>query len=237
MLPAGAYSAETELQDVVATLEAPFKESTPQSQQVLDFAANFSQESHIVSIDRSQYGQGQVAFKFVAEKNPVSLFHWVYQQPSQQEIISNGITLWVYQPDNRQVIVTDIGKMAVSGDNPVMFLSSLGNLSRDFNIAWAEPRQDDHGNYRLSLTPKKDSQLIRRMEVVVDSTAVTAWKEHGCSGQVFPVVQTQVIDMGSNSTTITFDDIRINQGVEASQFNFIVPQGVDLIESTGELQF
>jgi outer membrane lipoprotein carrier protein len=237
LAPTAAFAAE--LSDVVATLEAPFNADTAQAQKVLDFSADFSQESHIASIDRSQQGQGQVSFKFISrgQERPLSLFHWEYLQPVPQEIISNGTTLWVYQSDNRQAIVSDISQLAEAGDNPVMFLGSLGHLSRDFDVAWAQQPQDDHGNYRLSLTPKQSSQLLSSMEVLVDRAAVSDWMEHSRSGRIFPVVQTLVFDMGGNSTAIEFENIRINQGLTAAQFDFAVPQGVELIDSVEQLQF
>lgn len=239
VLPAGVCSAEVELGDVVATLEAPFKTDRPQAQKVLDFSADFAQESHIASIDRSQKGQGQVSFKFIArgEERPLSLFHWTYLKPSPQEIISNGATLWVYQPDNRQAIVSDISQLAEAGDNPVMFLGSLGHLSRDFDIAWAQQRQDGRGNYRLSLTPKQSSQMISSMEVLVNDEAVSDWMKNSISGRIFPVVQTLVYDMSGNSTAIEFDNIRTNEGLDATQFDFVAPQGVELIDSIEQMQF
>jgi outer membrane lipoprotein carrier protein len=239
VLSAGVCSAEVELSDVVATLEAPFKADRPQQQQVLDFSAEFAQESHIASIDRSQKGHGQVSFKFVTcgAERPLSLFYWTYLQPVPQEIISNGVTLWVYQPDNRQAIASDISQLAETGDNPVMFLGSLGHLSSDFAIAWAQQAQDESGNYRLSLTPKQSSQMISSMEVLVDHEAVSDWMEHSLSGRVFPVVQTLVYDLGGNSTAIEFDNVQLNQGLDVAQFDFIAPEGVELIDSVEQLQF
>lgn len=133
-VPGIATADEVKLSDVVAALETPFKAETTRSEQISDFSANFFQESLIASIGRTQRGEGTVRFKFDAEGDTsVAKFFWEYRKPSVQDIISDGLTMWVYMPENRQVIESDLSQInAQQGENPVTFLSGLGNLSRDF---------------------------------------------------------------------------------------------------------
>lgn len=172
-LPSLAGAKEITLDEVVNALETPFKATTKAG--IVDFQAEFSQESRLASIDRTQHGRGQVSFKFMhreSDGSPVAMFRWVYSEPTPQEIIADGQTMWAYQPENRQVIKSDIGQLSQQGDNPVTFLSGLGNLSRDFQVRWGVPKSDSDGNYILELQPRRKSQLIQSVKIVVDRDAV-----------------------------------------------------------------
>jgi outer membrane lipoprotein carrier protein len=144
LLPALAVAADVGLKDVIKALEVPFQSAG--SGQVHDVRADFSQNSRIAALDRSQRGRGTVSFRFEPgddRRAPVAMFNWQYQEPSAQEIVSDGRTMWVYLPESRQVIESDL-TLAGSGGavNPVNFLSGLGNLSRDFFISFATPDTD-----------------------------------------------------------------------------------------------
>ncbi len=240
VLFAGSLSAgETpELSDVITALETPFRAATPRAQQVRDFVADFVQLSMVVAIDRVQRGEGKVAFKFLPNTQPSStipMFRWDYQLPSEQQILSDGTTLWVYVPENRQVIVSEIHQVeAEYGDNPAAFFSGLGDLAQNFDISWGQKRQDEAGHYLLKLTPKRPSQFFKQIEVVVNQQAVSASQQDG-NLQVFPLVATQVTDPQDNLTRITFADVRWNLDPADSEFVFVVPEGVEQLSPAAQM--
>ena len=159
-------------------------------------------------------------------------FRWVYDQPSHQEIVSDGQTLWVYLPENNQVIQSAIEANAARADDPLTFLTGLGNLSRDFQIGWAAPEKDDSGNFRIQLRPRKTSPLIRTMEVVVNRQAVAELIEKGRSGKTFPILATAVTDANDNTTRIEFRSVRVNSGPGEEAFRFTIPEGVEVVRPT-----
>lgn len=234
-------AAEIKLDDVVAALETPFKSQTKGSEQIHDFSAKFYQESLIASIGRTQQGEGTVQFKFeaaAAQETPLTKFFWEYSKPSVQEIISDGLTMWVYLPENRQVIESDISQItAQQGENPVTFLSGLGNLSRDFSIHWGAPPQVETGDYRLSLKPLKDSQLIQQIEVVVSEKAINSWLKKHKTGDIFPLLSTLVTDANGNRTAIEFQEVQVNQKLKDQLFYFERPEGVELIDPAKQMAF
>ncbi len=236
-LPGSLLAATVSLSDVIDTLEAPFKPQTRPPQAINDFQAEFFQESHIASIDRVQRGRGDVSFKFLSlrqDQVPLAMFRWEYRQPSIQEIVSDGETLWVYIPENRQVIESDISSVTQrQSENPVTFLTGLGNLSRDFHIRWGAPDHDREGNYILELEPIRTSQMIQSLQIVVDHRAVTE-KLQGISGNYFPILATSVFDPNGNRTTIEFRDIRVNRNISEHFFRFTRPAGVEVVRPTGE---
>ncbi len=239
--PLLSAAADVKLGDVIGTLETPFKVETKSSEQIKDFSANFVQESHIASIDRTQHGQGTVQFKFtaaVAQKSSQAKFHWNYRKPTVQEIISDGQTMWVYLPENRQVIESDLSKMdAQQGENPITFLSDLGNLSHDFIISWGGTLVVEKGGYLLQLKPRKPSQFIQKIEVIVSEKAVNSWLKKDNSSKIFPIILTRVTDPNGNITTIEFRDVQVNQKLADNLFTFKRPDGVELVDPAEQMGF
>jgi outer membrane lipoprotein carrier protein len=220
------------LGQVIQALENPFKHNADAKIAINDFEADFFQESLIASLDRLQRGRGRVAIKFDRsrpDRAPLALFRWEYEQPTNQEIVSNGRTMWVYLPENRQVIQSELEITAEArADDPMTFLTGLGNLSRDFQISWASPNQDVRGNFVLDLRPRRPSPMIQRMLVVVDREVVQLTGRRS-----FPILSTTVYDPGGNSTLIEFSNIRVNRGLPAQYFNFIIPGGVEVVRPSG----
>ncbi|MHB8709701.1 MAG: LolA family protein, partial [Desulfuromonadales bacterium] len=53
-------------------------------------------------------------------------------------------------------------------------------------------------------------------------------------GLIFPILSTTVYDPNGNSTTIEFSDVRVNRGLSAGQFRFMMPAGVEVVRPTGK---
>lgn len=241
-LPAGAASAVS-LGDVVSTVENPFKSDAVfprggSDSALLDFEGDFFQEAEIETLDQVQRGSGRVMVKYLrdqASRVPIAMFRWEYDQPTRQEFVSDGKTLWVYLPENNQVIQSNIEESTRSrADDPMTFLTGLGNLSRDFLITWAYPNQDVEGNYVLELRPRRSSVLIQRMLLVVDRDAVAQFNNSGIVGDFFPIRSSTVFSPEGNRTTIEFSNIRVNQRLPDNLFRFMLPAGVDVVRPDGK---
>ncbi len=187
LLTVVAPACAVSLGDVVATLETPFQTKTDKELRINNYSADFFQESKITSLDRLQRANGrvEVAFDYLRERTvPAVKFRWQYDRPTTQEIVSDGETLWVYLPENNQVIQSNIEMINQANQNdPMTFLTGLGNLSRDFQISWATPNNDIDGNYVLELKPRRVSSLMNRLVIVVDRYAVEAYQLRGQDDQ------------------------------------------------------
>jgi outer membrane lipoprotein carrier protein len=173
------------LNEVIDALEAPFRSTTVAEKRIRDYTADFFQQSRIASLDREQRARGEVKVLFDhrgeerglerdAERRVATvMFHWQYEEPTRQELVSDGKTMWVYLPENNQVIQSDIGLVSKARENdPMTFLTGLGQLSRDFQINFATPNRDVEGNYILELRPRRTTTLFNRMVIVVNRYAV-----------------------------------------------------------------
>ena len=233
-----AAEKEPSLSDVIKTLEEPFKVNAAAPAAIVDFQADFFQESRVASLDRVQKGNGRLTVKFDrsrSDRPSPPLFRWEYEQPTRQEIVSNGKTIWVYVTENQQVIQSDIEASAQPrGDDPLAFLTGLGNLSRDFQITWATPNRDGQDNPVLELRPRQPSALLQKLLVVVSRDAVAELARRGKPGNKFPILSTTVYDPSENSTRIEFSGVRINRRMPDSFFNFVPPAGVEIVRPNGQ---
>ncbi len=235
-----AGASAIELNDVVRTLETPFQANAGQSTRISDYSADFTQESRIASLDRMQKASGRIEVDFADQefqKTSGVKFRWLYLEPTSQEIVSDGKTLWVYLPENNQVIQSDIETSTEARQSdPMVFLTGLGNLARDFQVSWATPHSDSNGNHVLELIPRKASPMISRLDIVVDRLAVDADLEHSqqsTAGGLFPIISITVYDPNGNSTIISFNNLHINHGFPKAHFNFTIPEGVQVVRPPG----
>lgn len=241
-LPGICGAANISLNDVADALQNPFKADVVRARGtdksgIFDFQGDFFQQSEIAAIERVQRGRGYVSFLFDYQGGrqvPRAMFRWEYQEPTRQEVVSNASKMWVYLPENRQVILSDIQQVTQQrSDNPMTFLTGLGNLSRDFSVRWALPDHDQIGNYVLELKPLRASSLIQSLQIVVDRRAVKDYVENSQVGNFFPILATTVVDPANNSTTIEFSNVAFNRGLLPGFFEFILPAGVDVVRPTG----
>jgi outer membrane lipoprotein carrier protein len=175
-----------------------------------DFEASFVQE-YIGKVMKSlQRGEGKVYFK----KKGMML--WDYRVPNQK-LISNGHTLWYYQPDEKQVFVSDISKV-IKEKAPLAFLAGEGELTEEFNlIHFSESSAQKDETFVLDLAPKEPQPALSKLTLTVNR-------------KTFFVVQADVVDGLGNVTRTRFIDIKTNLNLPTSLFQFSVPSGVEVLK-------
>lgn len=222
--PVWANGTEVPLATVVRALEAPFRANGASA--IRDFEGDFEQEAYLSSLDQLQTASGQVAVRF-GGKTGQTRFRWEYRRPEPQLIISDGRMVWVHLPQNRQVMESELPQngAAATSDNPLLFLTGLGNLERHFEIAWAQPRRSAEGHYRLQLKPRQPSALLEKLLLEVDRQSV----ESKNGALRYPVRAATLMGGDGNRTTIRFRNIRLNRGPADSLFKFVAPPGTEIL--------
>jgi outer membrane lipoprotein carrier protein len=174
-----------------------------------DLEASFLQEYIGKVMKRPQRGEGKVFFK------KRGMMRWDYRIPNQK-LISNGLTLWYYQPDENQVFVSDISKV-IKEKTPLAFLAGEGDLSRDFNLLnFNESISQKEENFVLELTPKEPDASLSKLTLTIDK-------------KTYYVVQADVFDGLGNVTRTRFIDIKTNVGIPNSFFQFTIPPGAEVL--------
>ena len=220
-IPALAAEKQATLKEVVAALEKSYTT-------LKDVQADFSQKTVIAAIKKEQRGSGEVFLKRPA--SATAMFRFNYTKPKQQ-IISNGKQVWFYLPDNRQVMVSAVADMFKGGNSIALsYLTGLGHVSRDFNIAFAREQRDKNGNYQLDLVPKKPSPVLAKLQLSISAKTVEDYLRNGTVEDVFPIVSSVIYDAGGNETRIDYGRAKVNKGIDNSRFTFKIPAGVETIK-------
>lgn len=227
LLAAVAWSAEpapATLDAVVEALERPFRADGAETCRIEDFQADFVQQAYLAALEQTQQASGRVTVRFGAAAGKTQArFRWEYLQPEPQLIVCDGETVWVYLPENRQVLESSLtaGDQPAQ-DNPLVFLTALGEVSRQFDIAWASPRQSPEGHYRLLLRPRRPSALLERLLLEVDQAALA-----GRPG--YPVRAATLYGPTGNRTVIRFSNLRLNRHPQSELFRFVPPPGTEIL--------
>src|SRR5262245_41957370 len=192
--------ADANLDDVVRGLEAAYS-------QMKDFKAEFSQSAYNKSLNQTIPAQGTVYLKKGGK------LRWEYSDPTPQEIVSDGKTLWVYTPTLSQV---NVGPAPEALSGPAgSFLSGLGKLREHFTVRFLNPAEpkDKDGNIALDLTPKQPLPTMTRLILAVDPKS---WEAR----------RAVIYDQFENTVTMQFSKITVNTGLADKLFTFVAPKGV-----------
>ena len=172
-----------------------------------DYEANFVQETKIKAYPRAQRSSGKVFYK-----KPGGM-RWNYDKPEKSEIVTNGKTVWMYTPSLNQVMKTEFSNTNQSRV-ATAFLSGMGNLKEDFNLSLEDMEGDS--DHRLVLRPKDKMTSVKTLIFTVD-------------GESFNIKKSVLTDLYENVTTVRLSDFKINNGLKNSLFEFIPPEGVDIV--------
>jgi outer membrane lipoprotein carrier protein len=199
--PAAAQTAPSPtLDEVVRGVEGAYGKMT-------DLKGEFTQSALNKSLNQTINAQGIVYLKKGGK------LRWEYAEPTRQEIVSDGKTIWIYTPQLNQVN-TGPAPEALSGPAG-SFLSGLGKLREHFNVRFLNPAQpkDAEGNVVLDLTPKQPLPTLARLILSLD-------------GKTYDVRKAVVYDQFENTVTMRFTKLAVNTGVPDKMFVFTAPKGV-----------
>ncbi len=175
-----------------------------------DFQGRFVQESRVQAAAVTEKSGGDVFFLKPGR------MRWNYRTPDPQEIVIDRGKLWQYVPAHKQVVIQAFDAARVE----YTFLTGLGSLERDFRISWAKPdrRPGDALRY-LALAPRDEQATFVKVTL-------------GVEPRTHRVLVTEVEDLFGNTTSIRFEGLRDNAGMDAGLFALRPPKGVDVIDMT-----
>ena len=196
-VPAAAQNSK--LDDVIRGVESAYGKMN-------DLKAEFNQSALNKSLNQTIDAKGVVYLKKGGK------LRWEYTEPSKQEIVSDGKTIWIHTPQLNQVN-TGPAPEALSGPAG-SFLSGLGKLRQHFNVRFLNPAQpkDADGNIVLDLTPKQPLPTMSRLILSLDPKTWEARKA-------------VVYDQFENTVTMTFTKLAVNTGLPDTLFVFTPPKG------------
>jgi outer membrane lipoprotein carrier protein len=148
----------------------------------------------------------------MAVKKPGKM-RWTYTAPEKKTFVSDGVKIYSYIPQDKQVIVSNVP----TGDDAttaVMFLAGKGDISRDFSASYAEGGPS--GTWPLKLVPRKAERDYDTLVLALDPSTL----------QIRALTTT---DRQGGESTFTFTNLKENRGLSDKDFSFRIPRGVDVI--------
>jgi len=137
-------------------------------------------------------------------------FAWFVNIPFEQQVISDGETLWIFDPDLEQATYQSV-KDSVQ-QSPAMILSQPRQaLTGQYDVT--EAGNEELVAYRL-YPLQEDSVFLELTLVFVDDV----------------IAEFRILDSLGQETVISFQNVVIDKAIEASVFEFTPPPGTDLFE-------
>lgn len=145
-------------------------------------------------------------------------FRFSYKKPFEQTLVADGQTLWLHDPDLKQV--TARAQAQVLGSTPLALIISstdLSGLQKDFQLQ-SEPARD--GLQWVRATPRRsDAQMQHALAGLRAS-------ERGPE-----LVVLEVLDALGQRSALTFSNFELNPSLKPEVFQFQPPAGTDVIRS------
>ncbi len=135
-------------------------------------------------------------------------FRWETAPPFEQLVVSDGTTVWQYDPDLAQVVVRPLDKRA--DQVPSMLLA--GDVDAVAKLYEITAAHDDAGAERFELQPRAQGSPFSRL----------ALQFRG--GQV---ERLEITDGLGQRTEVSFSSVKQRTDTDASAFTFRTPEGVD----------
>jgi len=191
--------------DLAAALQAKYAAVT-------DFSADFVHKYRGGVLKKEAVERGTVLIKKPGR------MRWTYLSPERKVFVADGRRIYAYIPEDRQVIISEVPS-ADEATTPALFLTGKGHLTRDFAVAIPDVADATPNTYTLKFTPRRREAEYDWMLLVFDRTTLQ--------------IRTLVTgDAQGGQSTFIFSGIRQNAGIPDSQFQFVVPRGVDVVTRT-----
>jgi outer membrane lipoprotein carrier protein len=138
---------------------------------------------------------------------------WSYESPEPSLVVSDGETLWIYDPGFREAQRLPVEQGFLSGA-AVQFLLGQGDMRREFAISQIGACAPDR--LQLELVPREPASYEKLRVVANPRTGDLA--------------ETEVHDLLGNVTAVAFSELEFNRDPAAATFRFDPPEGVTVVD-------
>jgi len=172
------------------------------------FSARFFQTSTLQAMKISDSANGQAYFK------KPGMMKWEYIKPDRQQIITDGSTLWIYRPDDKQVTVGTFPSFFNNGKG-AGFLSDISLIRKKFIVSIGESLVASET--MLKLWPQEKNIDISVIHLTI-------------SAETFNVIRVVTYNAYGDETRIELTDIDFTSSQPDSTFHFTIPPGTDIVQ-------
>ncbi len=170
------------------------------------FKADFTQTSKLAALDITEKAKGRAFFSHPGK------MRWEYTEPEHHEIITNGNVLWIYRPDEKQVMHGDASQFFKSGAGGA-FLSDISLVRKNYEISIKEVTDQ---YVEIDLVSKKQLPDISAIVIQISRK----------NSEIKRVV---TYNRYNDTTLFEFSRIRFGK-IDPDQFEFVPPEGLDIVK-------
>jgi outer membrane lipoprotein carrier protein len=145
-------------------------------------------------------------------------FRWDYLKPYQNQIISDGDRLYMYDQDLRQVSINSIAK--VGGSSPLLIIAGK-NIEKYFTLKNIESQAGYESSQNIKWVeaiPKEEGAGFSKVMLGLTENKLSVMK---------------IVDAFEHITTISFRNAKYNVSLSDNDFLFKLPNGVDVVQNGG----
>jgi outer membrane lipoprotein carrier protein len=176
------------------------------------------------SADFTHTYEGGVLRKQITERGHLLVkkpgrMRWDYSAPETKQFVSDGVKMYSYIPQDKQVIVAAV-PADENAPTPTLFLAGKGNVTRDFTPSLADaPVGMPAGSRALKLVPKAKQRDYDWLVLVLDPASLAI------RGLV-------TVDEQGGKSSFSFTNLKENVGLTDKEFAFKIPRGVDVVTAS-----
>lgn len=172
--------------------------------------ARFTQTTRNVAFGGDAGPEAQPARGRVEFAKP-GLMRFEYEAPEPSLVVSDGKTLWIYDPTAREVQVMAVSQGFLSAA-AIQFLLGEGRIEESFEVT-----------ARRCEAEWADLELRPRAESSYESMGLRVERRSGW------IRETTVVDLLGNRTEIAFEDLETGGAADPARFRFEPPEGVKVL--------
>lgn len=200
--PVGAQPPARSAEDLQQALQQRY-------QLVLDLSADFTQTYEGGVLRSSLVERGHMQVKIPGK------MRWDYRDPEPKVMVSDGVQMFVYLPEDEQVMVADVptGDRATT---PALLLAGVGDFVNDFTAALDAVQDAAPDSYVLRLTPTRPEPDFEFLTLVLDSRSLA-------------ITRLIAYDLQGGVSTFSFSNLQENRNLSDTPFTFEIPRGIEII--------
>lgn len=142
-------------------------------------------------------------------------FRWDYEPPSEHRIISDGEKVWTYDIELEQVTVRSLREAV--GKTPAGLLAGGADIEEEFEVT--DLGEVNGPLYWVRMVPKSEDVGFDDIRIGFEDGSLRVM---------------ELVDGLGQTTRITMTDGVENQPIDDARFEFVPPEGVDVIDETAQ---
>lgn len=187
-------------------------QQTPLESLIATLAETSSIQADVEQLILSQDGREIQALEAQLVMQKPDKLNWHVMEPYEEVMVSDGLSLWYYEPDLEQVSIQDFPSDVE--DNPILLLNNdLQAIAEAYEVSMGYV---DEEVKQYILLPLRTSSSYERFSMTFSGSDLLQMQFESSVGQL---------------TSFSFTNIINNAAIDPAVFSFAIPANIEIIDS------